>query len=436
MQKPNMAAIIEKLKGIGPALRARLPGKLGGGRDKEVEPDPYADVPDHLKPTFFERNAHILPVVAAYAALFLAVVGIGTYLLLKSESIEAELEAKIPRVEMTEFDLVDKRGQSSEDSGAGEAAVPGAASEAQSDNTPTSQATETQEASTTETEQAPVRSVDEPDPYAGNLAPHPDPGLVEQIATIGSLPKIGEDGRLPWKVYARPSSSLENRPRIAVVVTNLGLSERSTEAAIALPGAVTLAFSPYAPRIEEWIARAREAGHEVLLGLPMEPRDFPRSDAGLLSLMTSVDEEQNLLNLQRVLSVGSGYIGVVNFQGSGFTASRAAMQPVLEALTNRGLVYLDTLENATSVAPELAEILSTPFATADLVLDQSLSRPMVTSRLSQLELVAKNQKTAIVAVQAFPMLMERVGSWTRDLAGKSMVLSPLSGIITARNRGS
>lgn len=429
MAKPNVAAIIEKLKGIGPALRSKLPEKLGGPA-KEAAPDPYADVPDHLKPTFFERNAHILPVVGAYAALFLAVIGIGTYLFLKSDAIEAELEAKIPRIEMTEFDLVDKRGQPTE-------ADPDAAPEAQSTETDDPQSDQSTSLPATETtEQPPIRSVDEPDPYAGNLAPHPDPGLVEQVATIGDLPKIGDDGRLPWKVYARPSSSLETRPRIAVVVTNLGLSERSTEAAIALPGAVTLAFSPYAPRIEEWITRAREAGHEVMIGLPMEPRDFPRSDAGLLSLMTSVDEEQNLMNLQRVLSVGSGYIGVVNYQGSGFTASRAAMQPILTALTERGLVYLDTLENATSVAPELSEKLDTPFATADLVLDQSLSRPMVTARLSQLELVAKNQKTAIVAVQAFPMLMERVGSWTRDLAGKSMVLSPLSGIITARNRGS
>lgn len=436
MAKPNLAAIVEKLKGIGPSLRAKLPGKLGGGSEgSSAKTDPYAGVPDHLKPTFFERNAQILPVAAAYAALFLAVVGVGTYLFLKSDAIEAELEAKVPRVEMTEFDVVDKRGQPADT----------AQQEAAPSETPPAEATETPAQATadqasaepvTETDQPPIRSVDEPDPYAGNLAPHPDPGLVETVATIGDLPRIGEDGRLPWKVYARPSSSLETRPRIAVVVTNLGLSERSTEAAIALPGAVTLAFSPYAPRIEEWITKARDAGHEVMVGLPMEPRDFPRSDAGLLSLMTSVDEEQNLLNLQRVLSVSSGYIGVVNFQGSGFTASRAAMQPILAALTSRGLVYLDTLENATSVAPELAEKLNTPFATADLVLDQSLSRPMVTARLSQLELVAKNQKTAIVAVQAFPMLMDRVGSWTRDLAGKSMVLSPLSGIIAARNRGS
>ena len=84
--------------------------------------------------------------------------------------------------------------------------------------------------------------------------------------------------------------------------------------------------------------------------------DFPRSDAGLLSLMTGVEPAQNILNLQRVMSEGSGYIGLVNYQGSGFTANRAALEPVMEDLSKRGLVYFDTLDNATSIAPEVAQL--------------------------------------------------------------------------------
>ncbi|CAN0567483.1 unnamed protein product, partial [Laminaria digitata] len=37
----------------------------------------------------------------------------------------------------------------------------------------------------------------------GSLRPAPDPGLVEPSAQ-GPLPRIGLDGREPWKVYARP----------------------------------------------------------------------------------------------------------------------------------------------------------------------------------------------------------------------------------------
>lgn len=424
--KFDLSALTGKLKGIVPALRAKLPAKLGG--TGETAPDPYAGIPPHLRPTFFQRNAHLLPVVGAYAVLLLIIGGVGTYLALNGDSIREELEAQVPRLEITQFEFVDKTTGAApetpaEDDGPTDTATSGIPEDTNTDVA----------AIPTETTPPPP-NLDEPDPYAGNLAPYPDPGLIEELPSVGNLPRIGEDGRLPWKVYARPSSSLETRPRISVVVLNLGLSENATMAAINLPGAVTLAFSPYAPRLEEWIEQARAAGHEVMVGLPMEPRDFPRSDAGILALMTSVETEQNILNLNRVLSEGAGYIGLVNQQGTGFTANRAAMQPIMQALAERGLVYFDTLENATSVAEEIADQTGTAHTVGDMILDSSLSRSIVTARLSHLELLAKNRKSAVVAVQPYPMLMERIADWSRELAGKSMVLTPLSGVITARSR--
>lgn len=430
--KINPAALTGKLKGIVPALRARLPAKLGG--TGEPAEDPYAGIPPHLRPTFLQRNVHLLPVVGAYVVLFLIATGIGTYLFLNGDSIREELEAQVPRLEITQFTFVDKTT-------GGEPDAPATTEEPQDTAQPDGDQTEPDQSqpdqtdvATTETTAPPLPSLDEPDPYAGNLAPHPDPGLTEEVPSIGNLPRIGDDGRLPWKVYARPSSSLETRPRISVVILNLGLSEKTTTAAINLPGAVTLAFSPYAPRLEEWIDQARAAGHEVMVGLPMEPRDFPRSDAGILALMTAVEPEQNILNLNRILSEGSGYIGLVNQQGTGFTANRAAMQPIMQALGERGLVYFDTLENATSVAEEIAARTGTPHTVGDMLLDSTLSPSMVIARLSHLELLAKNRKSAVVAVQPFPMLMSRIAAWSRDLPGKSMVLTPLSGVITARSR--
>lgn len=429
--KPDFGALAAKARGIVPALRAKLPARLGGtGAPKAVRP-PDDGIPDHLKPTFFQRNAHILPVVGAYAVLALIVLGTATYLLLNEEAILAERDAMRPVTQITEFDVLEGPEPAETVPVTAEAPSPSdAASEestvASSDGT----------VAPAEPALPPPPPVDGPDPYAGNLAPYPDPGLIEQIETLGQLPRIGDDNRLPWKVYSRPSSSLETRPRISIVILNLGLSTSATERAIRLPGAVTLSFSPYARGLDEWIRQARDAGHEVLVGLPMEPRDFPRSDAGLLQLQTSYEPEQNILNLHRVMSTASGYIGLTNLLGSGFTSSRASVQPVMEDLAKRGLVYFDTLENATSVAPEMAAKAGAPAASADLLVDQTMSRPTVVARLAQIELLAKSQGTAIVAVQPFPMLMNRADSWARDLGGKGMVLTPLSGVITARLRGS
>ena len=45
------------------------------------------------------------------------------------------------------------------------------------------------------------------------------------------------------------------------------------------------------------IAR-RRAGHEVLIGLPMEPADYPRRDPGPQTLLTSLDAAENLKRLR------------------------------------------------------------------------------------------------------------------------------------------
>lgn len=456
MPKLNFSGLMGKVKGLGATVKSMLPGKLGGSGKGTTgpAPDPYEDIPEHLRPTFFQRKAHVLPVFAAYGLFLMTGVGIAAYLLIKGPAIEAEMEANIPRAEIADFQFVDERGDAgnSDNTAAAPAEAPvdapgddaDQAAPSEPQNVPPAeesassdqmeQPTDTAMTDAASDEDEPPLANDGPDPYAGNLAAYPDPGLIEEIASVGEVPTAGADGRVPWKVYARPSSSLETRPRIAIVVINLGLSVQATEAAIALPGAVTLSFSPYAPNLKDWIAQARNAGHEVMVGLPMEPRDFPRSDAGLLSLMTGVEPAQNILNLQRVMSEGSGYIGLVNYQGSGFTSSRAALEPVMEDLSKRGLIYFDTLDNATSVAPEVAQSVGMPHATADMMIDATQSRGGVLEQLTQLELLAKTQKTAVVSIKPFPMILQRVKRWSRELSGKGMVLTPLSGIITARLR--
>ncbi|MEC8372468.1 MAG: divergent polysaccharide deacetylase family protein, partial [Pseudomonadota bacterium] len=95
-------------------------------------------------------------------------------------------------------------------------------------------------------------------PTTDQMNPHPDEKLVEQ-SNQGPLPKIDEAGRQAWRVYAGPFDKSDTRPRIAVVVTYLGLSPQLTQRAITeLPGQITLGFAPYARSLGDWIQQARD----------------------------------------------------------------------------------------------------------------------------------------------------------------------------------
>src|SRR5215469_16204715 len=149
--------------------------------------------------------------------------------------------------------------------------------------------------------------------YAGR-ALVADPALIEATQQ-GPLPRIADDGRMPMNAYAPPSAP-ESRPRIALVVSGLGISARETAAALDhLPPQVTLAFAPYADDVQRWVSEARRRGHEVLLEVPMEPFDFPESDPGPHTLRAGQEEDSNIQRLDWALSRFTGYAGVTNLLG-------------------------------------------------------------------------------------------------------------------------
>jgi polysaccharide deacetylase 2 family uncharacterized protein YibQ len=265
-----------------------------------------------------------------------------------------------------------------------------------------------------------------PPARAEPLAPAPDPGLIER-SDEGPLPIVGADGRKPWQVYARPFDRADKRPRIAVMVTGLGLSGAATEAAINdLGGSVTLVFNPYAQRLDEWIQRSRAAGHEVFLSLPMEPLNYPRMDPGPHTLLVALDSRQNLERLQWVLSRVTGYVGTVSSAGSRFTTSKSDLLPVLEALNHRGLMFVDARSTDRSVAGSLSKGIGLPRASVDLVLDQQASRDAIDQRLTQLETVARQNGVAVAASDAYPVTIERLAQWIPSLEAKGIALAPIS----------
>ena len=260
------------------------------------------------------------------------------------------------------------------------------------------------------------------------LHPHPDPALIEK-GELGPLPIVDAAGRQPWRVYSRPINVLETRPLIAIVITNLGVSATSTESAIQeLPGAVTLAFAPDARRLEEWINASRAAGHEVIITLPMEPLDYPRSDTGPYGLLTTLSAEQNLHRLEWVLSRFTGYIGVTNFLGSRFTADAQTLRPVLVELKRRGLMFVDGRDNPLSVAPRLAAEVGLARAVNDIFLDQQANSITIDAQLEELEQIARANGTAVAFGQPFPVIIARLKRWVKTLNERGLVLAPVSAV--------
>jgi len=265
------------------------------------------------------------------------------------------------------------------------------------------------------------------------LPPVPVRSVVES-SRYGPLPKIAADGSRPSDVYARPAGQVEPGPgqpvRIAILITNLGLSEVETTQAInSLPGQVTLAFGPYGRNLEGWVRQARGAGHEVMLQVPLEPFDYPDNDPGPHTLLTSLSPEENMKRLHWIMSRFTGYTGITNYMGAKFTAAQQAFLPVLEEIKSRGLLYLDDGTAARSTASQIARDLGVDYSSSQLVIDEGRNATEIDLALKKLESIAQQNGFAIGIGSSLPITIGRVAEWSKSLKSKGIELIPVSAAV-------
>ncbi len=265
--------------------------------------------------------------------------------------------------------------------------------------------------------------------WDGKIA-EPDPALVEPSRAFPSagLPHIGADGRLPRLVYRRPAPPPGARPRIALLLSGVGLAAADSRTAIdRLPGAVSLAFSAYTPNPEALLEAARSRGHEILASVPMEANGFPWNDAGPRSLLTGNPPAVNRENLEWAMSRLQGYVGLTGasdgLRGESFAEQGRSFGLVLEEAARRGLLYIDPRPGAP--APPGAG------RTVDVVIDDPATRADIEAKLILLERRARDHGSALgLAGPLRPTTIERIAAWAEDVEKRGYQFVPVSALTT------
>ena len=266
-----------------------------------------------------------------------------------------------------------------------------------------------------------------PDFPAARPIPAPDPALLEQ-GRFGALPRVGADGRTSIRAYAGQFDRQDTRPRVGIIVADIGISNAQTEDAIRrLPPSVTFAISPYAPRAAQVAERLRAKGSETLIGLPLEPAGYPLNDPGNRALLTGRSSAENIANLEWVLSRFPGYVGTIGvvggMRGERFAAMEQSYFALQESLRNRGLLFVDARPGVAGPARAWGRAV-------DVILDEPATRTEIERRLSELETIAKARGSALgLAHAATPVVVDRLVAWAAGLERRGIVLAPISVLI-------
>lgn len=231
-----------------------------------------------------------------------------------------------------------------------------------------------------------------------------------------------------WIRHAVPIDVDYTKPMIAVIIDDLGIDQPRTRTTIALPGPLTLSFIPYGYNLRDLVADAKTRRHEIMLHLPMEPRN-PDIDPGPNALLVGLSEDERRRRLSWAMEQFDDYVGVNNHMGSKFTAWANGMRPVLERLKQDGMLFVDSITTQDTVGYRMARKIGVPNATRDVFLDHDMRPEAIAAALAKTERIAQKRGIAVAIGHPHDATVDELRRWIPSLAEKGIQLVPITTIV-------
>jgi len=184
-------------------------------------------------------------------------------------------------------------------------------------------------------------------------------------------------------------ASTEPEPRVAVIVDDLGYGGLATDLLLTLDEPLTVSVLPQLPASEREAHRARDAGFEVILHLPMEPEENDIPQPG--ELLAGMSCESIVRLVEENLATVPGVVGVNNHQGSKLTTLEDEMTAVMSAISGKELYFVDSLTTPNSVALDVAGRFGVKCIGNDLFLDNEEDPERIKDRFAELTRVARRR---------------------------------------------
>lgn len=239
----------------------------------------------------------------------------------------------------------------------------------------------------------------------------------------------------PLAQNAAPVDIPEGWPVIAIVIDDMGLDSKRGSKVLALPGPLTLSYLTYAQDLNAKAKQAINAGHEVMAHIPMEPTG--NADPGPGALLAGTSSADLREQLDKYLNGWSGYVGINNHMGSKLTSDRAAMDVVMLELKGRGLMWLDSRTDSSTVGETAAAAMGVPSLGRDVFLDNEDDEQAIAAQLAKVESIARRQGYAVAIGHPRDATVAALSAWLATLPDKGIALAPVTEVLRRKmgNRG-
>ena len=257
--------------------------------------------------------------------------------------------------------------------------------------------------------------------------------LVGRITVQGMLThrlSLSREEVQPKTQVQQPAKPPEPpRPRVAIVIDDLGYDGRLARSFLALQEPLSFAVLPYATFSKSIARQVHEAGRDLLLHLPMEPKGYPEVNAGEGVLLVAMNDGVLLEKLRETLAAVPAIVGVNNHMGSRFSEDEDKMRVVLGEMKQRGLFFVDSRTSAESKGYSLAVQMGVPAAERDVFLDNIQSPQAIGSELRRLAQLARLKGKAIGIAHPHEVTLEVLRQALPQLRQDGLELVPVSQVL-------
>lgn len=185
-----------------------------------------------------------------------------------------------------------------------------------------------------------------------------------------------------------------DRVEVAIIIDDLGSDPRVIDEITGLKAGITVAVLPRQPYSADIARKAKAAGLDVLLHLPMQPKGA-HAGLGAGALMEGMGADAAKETVAQDLASVPGAVGVNNHMGSALTEDRPEMKALMAFIKSRGLYFVDSRTTGGSVAYSAAVDAGVRAASRDVFLDDSSDRDEIRRQFKRLIEIAEKEGAAI-----------------------------------------
>lgn len=222
----------------------------------------------------------------------------------------------------------------------------------------------------------------------------------------------------------RAEPSPEPAPRLAIIFDDAGGSLAHVEDIIALGRPVAVAILPHLAYSTEAARRARAAGLEVLLHLPVEPEDDTKA-MGPGGVLTAMDDAEIRAVVRSDLESVPGAVGINNHMGSKGTADYRVMRVILDIVRGAGLFYVDSVTTPRTIVAPVAEEIGVRTAARAVFLDNENDETAIRRQVFRAMTVARERGSAIAIGHAQRLTPRVVMAMLPEFDRAGVVLVPV-----------